>query len=36
VVGDDVEFGGVPGFALHVLRDGELASQVESVPYVSS
>lgn len=29
---EDVEFGGVPGFALHALRDGELASQVESVP----
>lgn len=29
---EDVEFVPVPGFALHALRDGELASQVESVP----
>ncbi|HEV2791114.1 MAG TPA: phosphodiesterase [Solirubrobacterales bacterium] len=28
---EDVEFGGAPGFALHVLLDGELSSQVESV-----
>lgn len=28
---EDVEFGGVPGFALHALLDGELSSQVESV-----
>jgi hypothetical protein len=28
---EDVEFGGLPGFALHVLLDGELSSQVESV-----
>ena len=27
-----VEFAPRPGFALHALRDGELASQVESVP----
>jgi Icc protein len=26
---DEVEFVGPPGFALHVLRDGELSSQVE-------
>jgi 3',5'-cyclic-AMP phosphodiesterase len=26
---DDVEFGGSPGFALHVLNDGVLSSQVE-------
>lgn len=32
-IGDDVEFGGVPGYALHILRDGELASQVESIPF---
>lgn len=29
---EGVEFIPVPGFALHALRDGELASQVESVP----
>jgi 3',5'-cyclic-AMP phosphodiesterase len=29
---EDVEFGGAPGFALHALLDGELSSQVESVP----
>jgi 3',5'-cyclic-AMP phosphodiesterase len=28
---EDVELAGLPGFALHVLRDGELSSQVESV-----
>lgn len=28
---EDVEFADVPGFALHVLLDGELSSQVESV-----
>jgi 3',5'-cyclic-AMP phosphodiesterase len=28
---EGVEFGGVPGFALHALLDGELSSQVESV-----
>jgi Icc protein len=28
---EDVEFGGVPGFALHALLDGELSSQVESI-----
>ncbi|HEY6730921.1 MAG TPA: phosphodiesterase [Solirubrobacterales bacterium] len=28
---DDVEFGGSPGFALHVFSDGELSSQVQSV-----
>lgn len=26
---DDVEFVGPPGFAIHVLRDGELSSQVQ-------
>lgn len=29
---EGVEFVAVPGFALHVLLDGELSSQVESVP----
>lgn len=29
---EDVEFVPMPGFALHVLLDGELSSQVESVP----
>lgn len=29
---EDVEFLDAPGFALHVLLDGELSSQVESVP----
>jgi 3',5'-cyclic-AMP phosphodiesterase len=29
---EDVDFVPVPGFALHAWRDGELASQVESVP----
>lgn len=29
---EDVEFVPVPGFALHALLDGELSSQVESVP----
>jgi Icc protein len=28
---EGVEFGGVPGFVLHALLDGELSSQVESV-----
>jgi 3',5'-cyclic AMP phosphodiesterase CpdA len=28
---EGVEFGGLPGFALHALLDGELSSQVESV-----
>jgi 3',5'-cyclic-AMP phosphodiesterase len=28
---DDVEFGGPPGFALHILSDGMLGSQVEFV-----
>ncbi|HEY5943054.1 MAG TPA: phosphodiesterase [Solirubrobacterales bacterium] len=28
---DEVEWGGPPGFALHVLSDGELSSQVQSV-----
>lgn len=30
-----VEFVDPPGFALHALRDGELSSQVESVPYAA-
>lgn len=29
---EDVEFVPVPGFAIHALLDGELSSQVESVP----
>jgi Icc protein len=29
---DDVEFVDPPGFAIHVLRNGELSSQVEMVP----
>jgi len=29
---EDVEFVPMPGFAIHVLLDGELSSQVESVP----
>lgn len=29
---EGVEFVPIPGFALHALREGELASQVESVP----
>ncbi|HEX5990916.1 MAG TPA: phosphodiesterase [Solirubrobacterales bacterium] len=32
---DEVEFVDPPGFAIHVLRDGELASQMESVPLQS-
>jgi hypothetical protein len=29
---EDVEFVDPPGFAIHALLDGELSSQVESVP----
>lgn len=33
---DEVTWVDPPGFAIHALRDGELTSQVESVPFVSS
>jgi hypothetical protein len=33
---DEVLWIDPPGFAIHALRDGNLISQVESVPFVSS
>jgi len=33
---DEVSWVDPPGFAIHALRDGELSSQVEMVPFVSS
>lgn len=33
---DEVTWVDPPGFAIHALRDGELTSQVEMVPFVSS
>jgi 3',5'-cyclic-AMP phosphodiesterase len=33
---DEVEWVDPPGFAIHALREGELSSQVEMVPFVSS
>lgn len=33
---DEIEWVDPPGFAIHVLRDGNLTSQVESVPYEST
>jgi len=33
---DEVSWVDPPGFAIHALRDGELSSQVEMIPFVSS